>query len=87
MKTVTVYGCCMGPQCGNATALLLEPWPSPQTISINGSPEFQCDTTFRGMSVFPTMPNSSPIQSGYFRFNSAAAHIPQIRFLLWPISN
>lgn len=44
MKTVTVYGCCLGPQCGNATALLLEPWPTPQRMSINGGPEFECDT-------------------------------------------
>ncbi len=44
MKTITVYGCCMGPQCGNATALLLEQWPTPQTMSINGGPEFEFDT-------------------------------------------
>lgn len=45
MSTVTVYGCNLGSQCGNAIALLLEPWPEPQTISVNGGPAVACDTS------------------------------------------
>lgn len=45
MSTVTVYGCNLGSRCRNALALLFEPWPKPQTISVNCGPAVECETS------------------------------------------
>ena len=45
MTTFTIYGCNLGHACGNALALSLEPWPEPQTLSVNGGAPYTCDTS------------------------------------------
>lgn len=40
MKTITIHGSILP---GGATALMLEPFPDPQTRSIDGQ-EFKCET-------------------------------------------